>query len=687
MKKLLLLLIAVCAAITFSSNVNAQTNDIHVQLGSYAPIATENDYPNAIFDLLRNHNVDSLLGTAVCYGVCWTGDYYVTSRFSTVNRFNRMNSSWVKVDSFAASGAGTGFFRDLAYANGKIWGSPLSNTIYGINPNTGVMEKTIVTSGAQIRAITWDPVRKGFWCGTNSFTGPLVCYDTNGVAIAGASITMPASGCYGVAYDDDPAGPFLWVTTDQTPTSTTGSAVLKYNATTLTQIGTPINFTVPLTSGAPLASGGSEVTTTLIPGKRTLVGLVQGSPDRVYVLELGDAGAVVPTGTWTEQTSGLTTSLYSVSAVDDNIAWIAGAGGKVLRTTNKGVTWTQTTSPSSTDNYTMYAFDANTAIVTASGTTAAYVYRTTNGGNNWTTVLTQTGGFFDDVQFKDANNGILYGDPVGGRWTIFKSSNGGATWDSTGMYVATTAAGWNNGMYLSGNTVYFGTNNGKLVYSTDFGTSWTIQSTLQANTYVTWFNSPTTGLTGGAELNITSNGGTNWSALTSVGTGNISGITGASTSWWMTRQTTAVNYSSNNGTSWSAQYTAPAGNFYHLTKSRSGATIWGVRSNGGISRYGQPTSGISPISNTAPDNYMLSQNYPNPFNPVTKINFAIPKSGFVTIKIYDLLGKEVRTLVNETKNAGSYSVDFNGSELSSGIYFYKINVNGFSDIKKMTLIK
>ncbi len=687
MKKLLLLVIAVCAAVIFSSNVNAQTNDIHVQLGSYAPIATENDYPNAIFDLLRNHNVDSLLGTPVCYGVCWTGDYYVTSRFSTANRFNRMNSSWVKVDSFAASGAGTGFFRDLAYANGKIWGSPLSNTIYGINPNTGVMEKTIVTSGASIRALTWDPVRKGFWCGTNNFTGPLVCYDTNGVAIAGASITMPASGCYGVAYDDDPAGPFLWVTTDQTPTSTTGSAVIKFNATTLAQIGTPINFTVPLTSGAPLSSGGSEVTTSLIPGKRTLVGLVQGSPDRVYVLELGDAGAVVPTGTWTEQTSGLTTALYSVSAVDDNIAWIAGAGGKVLRTTNKGVTWTQTTSPSSTDNYTMYAFDANTAIVTASGTTTAYVYRTTNGGSNWTTVLTQTGGFFDDVQFKDANNGMLYGDPVGGRWTIFRTSNGGVTWDSTGMNVTTTAAGWNNGMYLSGNTVYLGTNNGTLVYSTNFGTSWTIQTTLQANTYVTWFNSPTTGLTGGAELNLTTNGGTNWSALTSVGTGNISGITGASTSWWMSRQTTAVNYSSNNGTSWSAQYTAPAGNFYHLTKSRSGATIWGVRSNGGISRYGQPIIGINPISNTAPDNYLLSQNYPNPFNPVTKINFAIPKSGLVTIKIYDLLGKEVRTLVNETKNAGSYSVDFNGSELSSGIYFYKINVNNFTDIKKMTLIK
>ncbi len=695
MKKLLLLLIAVCAAVTFSSNVNAQTNDIHVQLGSYAPIATENDYPNAIFDLLRNHNVDSLLGTAVCYGVCWTGDYYVTSRFSTVNRFNRMNSSWVKVDSFAASGAGTGYFRDLAYANGKIWGSPLSNTIYGINPNTGVMEKTIVTSAASIRALTWDPVRKGFWCGTNNFTGPLVCYDTNGVAIAGASITMPASGCYGVAYDDDPAGPFLWVTTDQTPTSTTGSAVLKFNATTLTQIGTPINFTVPLTSGTPLASGGSEVTTSLIPGKRTLVGLVQGSPDRVYVLELGDAGAVVPTGTWTEQVSGITTVLYSVSAVDDDIAWTCGASGKVLRTTNKGQNWTNASGdlPTSIPMYNIFAWDANLAIVTGS-TTSAYIYRTTNGGVNWATVLTTAGGFDDNLWMTSATDAYCIGDIVSGNWHLAKSTNGGSNWGTWATLPTTNTSGtYNNAACFLGQQVWFsGVGESKMYYSSNMGANWSQQTLTLANITATWFNSPTLGLAGGSSASPgvlkTTNSGVTWTAVTApYPSSSISGIVGAANTWWAAQQGTGISISTNDGATWTTAYTAPTGSFYHLTKSRSGATLWGIRSNGGISRYGQPILGVNPISNTAPDKYLLSQNYPNPFNPVTKINFAIPKSGLVTIKIYDLLGKEVRTLVNETKNAGSYSVDFNGSELSSGIYFYKINVNGFSDIKKMTLIK
>ena len=98
-------------------------------------------------------------------------------------------------------------------------------------------------------------------------------------------------------------------------------------------------------------------------------------------------------------------------------------------------------------------------------------------------------------------------------------------------------------------------------------------------------------------------------------------------------------------------------------------------------------TGTNQNGSLVPNVYSLSQNYPNPFNPVTKINFALPKQGFVTLKIYDILGREVRTLVNEIKSAGQFSVDFNASEFSSGVYFYKLETNGFSDIKRMMLIK
>jgi hypothetical protein len=88
-----------------------------------------------------------------------------------------------------------------------------------------------------------------------------------------------------------------------------------------------------------------------------------------------------------------------------------------------------------------------------------------------------------------------------------------------------------------------------------------------------------------------------------------------------------------------------------------------------------------------PKTYSLAQNYPNPFNPVTKINFALPKQGFVSLKVYDVLGREVSTLVNEVKVAGSYSVDFDASMLSSGVYFYRLESGNFSDIKRMILVK
>jgi len=97
--------------------------------------------------------------------------------------------------------------------------------------------------------------------------------------------------------------------------------------------------------------------------------------------------------------------------------------------------------------------------------------------------------------------------------------------------------------------------------------------------------------------------------------------------------------------------------------------------------------GINEISSSIPDDFILYQNYPNPFNPSTNLEFGISNLGFVTVKVYDMLGKEVKTLVNENLKAGKYKVEFNGSNLPSGIYFYKMEVGNFVSTKKMLLIK
>ncbi|MCB0726023.1 MAG: T9SS type A sorting domain-containing protein [Ignavibacteriae bacterium] len=101
--------------------------------------------------------------------------------------------------------------------------------------------------------------------------------------------------------------------------------------------------------------------------------------------------------------------------------------------------------------------------------------------------------------------------------------------------------------------------------------------------------------------------------------------------------------------------------------------------------------GINQLSTVVPDKFSLSQNYPNPFNPSTKIQFDVKNitngSSNVKLVVYNMTGKEVSTLVNEKLSSGSYEVDFNGSNLSSGVYYYRLSVDGFTETKKMSLIK
>ena len=140
-------------------------------------------------------------------------------------------------------------------------------------------------------------------------------------------------------------------------------------------------------------------------------------------------------------------------------------------------------------------------------------------------------------------------------------------------------------------------------------------------------------------------------------------------------------------------------NFFYLLSPFNGQKVYiGFRYNMNVSLDGikvnvddvfvgnRSVSGITYIGNT-PVNYDLMQNYPNPFNPITNIKFDIPKSNNVKIIIYNALGKEVTTLVNEKLNTGSYQVDWNALDYPSGVYFYKLVANDYVNVKKMVLVK
>jgi hypothetical protein len=108
----------------------------------------------------------------------------------------------------------------------------------------------------------------------------------------------------------------------------------------------------------------------------------------------------------------------------------------------------------------------------------------------------------------------------------------------------------------------------------------------------------------------------------------------------------------------------------------------------GVIRYVINTpSGVTNISKVIPEGFKLSQNYPNPFNPVTRIKYEIPKNSFVSLKVYDNIGKEIAVLVNESQLPGSYETSFDASKYPSGVYFYKLTANGYSETKRMVLVK
>jgi len=128
------------------------------------------------------------------------------------------------------------------------------------------------------------------------------------------------------------------------------------------------------------------------------------------------------------------------------------------------------------------------------------------------------------------------------------------------------------------------------------------------------------------------------------------------------------------------------GFFYEISCEGGGRDI---RLNGCIIngiQYGN-ILGINYINSEIPDRFSLSQNYPNPFNPITKLKFQIPKSGLVKLIVFDVLGKEVQVLVNQHLSPGTYEVDFDGSNLPSGVYYYKIETEEFAETKKMVLLK
>lgn len=416
----------------------------------------------------------------------------------------------------------------------------------------------------------------------------------------------------------------------------------------------------------------------------------------------------------------------SISVVDQNTAWITGTvTPSIYRTTNGGTTWTTIpTTGISFEGYCIWAKSATECYVGDGGASGgaggnAKLYKTTDAGTTWTVVSSTGGsaGFFNGVVFSRStpNFGVAESDPpngVGQPYFFSITNDGGVTWNTLTPNPPGVAgqASAQNALFVVNNQFYgIGLGNtapARAIITRNGGTSWstvTLGSLVGGFVSGLAFKDANVGISAASaslpNISRTTDGGVTWTTF-SIGAGSPAGycsmkfIEGTNTCYLAgaTGAAGAVSKSTNGGLNWTTMTTSGITGITNFDFVRVGTTVYGyaVTTSGAVIKMSETVTGIesNAVNSVIPIDYKLEQNYPNPFNPTTNINFSLPKSSNVTLKVYDALGKEVATLVDEFRTAGNYTSEFNAtSNLTSGIYFYTLTSENFTSTKKLMLVK
>jgi len=313
-------------------------------------------------------------------------------------------------------------------------------------------------------------------------------------------------------------------------------------------------------------------------------------------------------------------------------------GNGIYKSTDAGLTWTKKIDSMQTHNFTQIINYRDTLFASSD----IGLFQSVDSGESWTFISEDTI-FIDD--FVALSNNIF----LAVEWAdAYKSNDGGIHWNK--LNIKSPHPYYKKISYSADSILYIGTNGEGVYKSTNFGETWEI-------------NIPPTYISVDAiEFNSSNH--------LIVG-GEVSGC----------------YLSTNEGIDWIERNVGLPSTFINAIYLDNDDFAYVGLSNDGIYKSIKPVTSIRSDLYNYPESYVLYQAFPNPFNPTTKIKYSLKDDGKVSLKIFNSLGEEVRTLVNEIRPAGNYEVEFNASNLPSGVYIYSIQAGEFVSSKKMILLK
>jgi ligand-binding sensor domain-containing protein len=398
-----------------------------------------------------------------------------------------------------------------------------------------------------------------------------------------------------------------------------------------------------------------------------------------------------------QRTSGPDAGAVRALAINSNGAFFAGTdGGGVFRSPNSGANWTAVNFGLS--NLHVFAVVSNSPGHIFAGTNGGGVSRSVDDGENWLAVNTGLTNAFVWCLAINASDDIFAGTFSGG---IFRSLNGGASWTALNTGLINTAV---SALAInSAGQIFAGTAAG-MISSTDNGEGWR-----PANAGLTYPDvralaiNPVTRVifagTGGGGVFRSMDGGGSWTAVNSGLTiRNVYTLAINSLAHIFAGGRGGIFRSTNNGGSWAAVNSGLTDTDVRSLVINSKGYIFTGTFSGAVFRSTQSTTAVKEIFDGLPISFSLEQNYPNPFwrgatspalsggNPSTTIRFDLPRSGYVTLKVYNLLGEEVATLLAENYAAGKHQMRWDASGWPSGVYVYRLQLGESVQAKKFVLL-